>query len=64
MSDAKRLFMQSLHDHSGVLEIELTDYWNDVATARFKVTLRRYPAYRNIQEKYPLELWKRKDVTS
>jgi hypothetical protein len=59
MSSAKFLVMESLHDHSGLLEIELADYVNSVPIARYKVTFRRYPAYRNIQEKYRLELWQR-----
>ncbi len=58
MSDAKHLFMESLHDHSGLLQIELADYLNNAAIARYKVTFRRYPAYRNIEESYRLELWK------
>jgi hypothetical protein len=61
MSDAKHLFMESLHDHAGVLEIELADYSNNVAIARYQVTFRRYPAYRNIEESYRLELWQRRD---
>jgi hypothetical protein len=64
MSDAKHLFMESLHDHSGVLEIELADYWQNAATARYKVTFRRYPAYRNILEEYRLELWERRGQRS
>jgi hypothetical protein len=61
MSDAKNLFMESLHDHSGLLEIDLADYSKNVATARYRVTFHTYPAYRNIEEKYRLELWKRRD---
>jgi hypothetical protein len=60
MSDAKHLFMESLHDHAGLLEIELADYLNNTAVARYKVTFRSYPAYRNIEEHYRLELWKRR----
>lgn len=59
MSDAKHLLMESLHDHSGLLEIELADYLNNAAVARYRVTFQRYPAYRNIEERYRLELWKR-----
>ncbi|MGD0001809.1 MAG: hypothetical protein ABSE21_17060 [Bryobacteraceae bacterium] len=57
MADAKHLFMESLHDTSEGLEIELADYLNNVPTARYKVTFKKYPAYRNIQEEYRLELW-------
>ena len=59
MSDAKHLFMESLHDHSGLLEIILADYLENVAVARYKVTFCRYPAYRNIDESYRLELGQR-----
>jgi hypothetical protein len=60
MSDAKHLFLESLHDHSGLLEIELADYLNNAVVARYKVTFLKYPAYRSIQEKYRLELWQRR----
>ncbi len=60
MSDAQHLFMESLHDHLGMLEIELADYSNNTATARYKVTFRNYPAYRNIDESYRLGLWERR----
>ena len=43
LSDAKGLFMESLHDHSGILEIELADYSNNAATARYKVRFRNIP---------------------
>src|SRR6476620_5972491 len=64
MSDTKHLFMESLHDHAGVLEIELADYSNNVAIARYKVTFRRYPAHRNTEESYQVELWQRRDGLS
>lgn len=60
MSDANHLCMESLQDRSGLLEIELADHWNNAATARFKVTFRNYPAYRNIDELYRVELWERR----
>jgi len=60
LSNAKHLFMESLHDHSGILEIELADYSNNIATARYKITFHSFPAYRNIDESYRLELWQRR----
>jgi hypothetical protein len=60
LSDAKNLFMDSLHDHAGGLEMEFGDYFNNVATARYRVTFRKYAAYRNIDESYRLELWNRR----
>lgn len=62
MCDAKHLFMDSLHDDSEGLEIKLSDWSNNTATARFRVTFKNYPAYRNIQEEYRLALWKRRDA--
>lgn len=53
--------MDSLHDHDGLLEVTLSDYINGQAIARFKVTFRSYPAYRNFDESCRLELWKRRD---
>ena len=60
MSDVKHLFMESLHDRSGMLEIELADYSDNIVMARYKVTFRNYPAYRNIEESYRLGLWQRR----
>ncbi len=60
LSDVKHLFMESLHDHSGILEIELADYSNNTAIARYKLTFRNYPAYRNIDESYRIGLWERR----
>jgi hypothetical protein len=60
VSDAKNLFMDSLHDHAGGLEMEFGDYFNNVATARYRVTFRKYAAYRNIDESCRLELWNRR----
>jgi hypothetical protein len=60
MSDAKDLFMESLHDHAGVLEIDFAGYSDNTVVARYRVTFRNYPAYRNIDEMYRLELWEKR----
>lgn len=60
MSDANHLYLESLHDHSAGLELDFADYSNGVATARYRVTFRNYPAYRNIDESYRLKLWERR----
>lgn len=64
MSEVRNLFMDSLHDHAAGLEIDLSEWLDGTQVAQFKVTFAKYAAYRNIQEEYRLEMWRRRDETS
>jgi len=57
MSDVDHLFMESLTDRGGRLQIEVGDYVNNEAVSRYRITFENYPAYRNILEEYRLQLW-------